>query len=97
MSAASERVDAFRRRAVELVNAGRVRVEGMPYSLVTQMADGGAYVELVAFVPEAAIAPERKAACWRRRGPCARCEAVEAQRKRSALVAAGAVGAGEFL
>lgn len=47
-------VEAYRRRALELVNSGRVQVENLPGSLVTPVA-GGAYVEVAVWIPEAEL------------------------------------------
>jgi hypothetical protein len=68
-------MDAYRRRALELVNSGRAQAESLPGSLVTPVA-GGAYVEVSVWVPSAALrAPQAR--CWRR-GTCPKCAAAAA-------------------
>jgi glutamyl/glutaminyl-tRNA synthetase len=74
MSAQSERADAYRQRAVELVNAGKLQVRPLPHSEVKEMADGsGAFTEVTVWVPAAALAPELRCWCFRRHKPVVRC------------------------
>lgn len=65
-------VAAYRQRAVELVNAGKLQVTQAIGAEVKECGDG-AFVDVSVFVPAAALVKPSRCKCWRRWGPCARC------------------------
>lgn len=82
--------EAYRQKAEQLANAGRVKVQAPAYGNVQEMPDGGAFVELVVFVSADALAENMtRPRCWRRRSPCVRCAAAALDEIGEMLAATG--------